>query len=108
MRPAASARPCAARSDVVEVHRPVGEEPLAAGDDGVAVDDAGDAETLRCWRSPRRRAASMTASACAPSAIARAIGCSEASSSDAGEPQQLVAVDARGRHDVDERHRARS
>ena len=33
----------------------------------------------------------------APAAMARAIGCSEASSSDAGEPQQLVAVDAGGR-----------
>ena len=31
---------------VVEVHRPVGEEAFAAGDDGVAVDDAGDAEPL--------------------------------------------------------------
>ena len=31
----------------VRVHRPVGEEARAAGDDGVAVDDAGDAETLR-------------------------------------------------------------
>ena len=46
VRPAASAASRAATQCVVEVQRPVGEEPLATGDDGVTVDDALHAEAL--------------------------------------------------------------
>ena len=103
VRPAASASSWAARSVVVEVHRPVGEQPLAADDDAVAVDDAGHAESLRCWRTPRPAARAWPA-ARAPSAMARAIGCSDASSSDAGEAQHA----RRGRCRAGRRRRRRA
>ena len=80
--------------------RPVGEQRRPAGDDGVAVDDALDAEALavgevldrraarrlrprRRWRSPGDRVLGGV--------LERA-----------GEPQHLVAVDAVGGDDVDE------
>ena len=83
-------RPWRRAASSSSVHRPVGEEPLAAGDDGVAVDDAGDAEALRAGEAvdggqlaARRRRA--------PAAMARAIGCSDASSSAPASRSTLVA-----------------
>ena len=46
VRPSASAASLAARRSGGRRHRPVGEQRLAAGDDGVTVDDALDAETF--------------------------------------------------------------
>ena len=76
--------------------RPVGEEPLAAGDDGVAVDDALHAEALAVREAPRPGASSTPRSR-APAAMAWAMGCSEASSSGTGEAQHLVGGRCRRR-----------
>ena len=50
--------------------------------------------------------ASSSPASRAPAAMARAIGCSDASSSEPASRSSLVAVDAVGGHDVDEGHRA--
>ena len=104
VRPAASAASRRCGEGVVEVQRPVGEEPLAPGDDGVAVDDALHAEPCGVGERLDRRAGVMPR-ARAPAAMACAIGCSDASSSDTGEAQHLVGVVLAGDgDDVDERH----
>ncbi len=70
--------------------------PAPAGDDGAAVDDALDAEARPgCPNDLDRRRAAEPRS-WAPATMARAIGCSLACSTDAGEPQRLVGVDAAG------------
>ena len=65
---------------VVGVHRPVGEEAFAAGDDGVAVDDAGDAEPLAVGEA--LDGGQLESGVAGAGGDRRAIGCSEASSSD--------------------------
>ena len=65
-------------------------------DDVVAVDDAAARRARRGWRTPSTGGQVADAPR-PPAAIARAIGCSEASSTRAGEPQHLVGVVARRR-----------
>ena len=86
-------------------HALVGEEAPAPGDDGVAVDLAGDAESVACCGSRRPSARSWPAAA-APVAIAAAIGCSEACSSEPASRSSSSASVPASRMDGDEAHRA--
>ena len=106
VRPAASA---AARGVVerASVATPllVDDPGATSDDDGVAVDHAPHAEPLGARE--RRQPAGSPPRAGPSATTARAIGCSEASSTAAGEPQHLVRDPPVGGDDVDDLHPAR-
>ena len=87
--PRASARGAAASSSGGRCIAQSASSARAAGDDVRGRRRRPRRRGPRGWRSPRPRAAARAAAA--PAAMARAIGCSEASSSGADEAQRLVA-----------------
>ena len=103
VRPAARPRPSRAASSAVERSAHVGEQRRAADDDGVAVDDALDAEALAVGEALDRRQLADAGARGARRSRARS-GAREASSSAPARRSSSVALDAVGGDDVDERH----
>ncbi len=89
VRPAASARIRGVTQRGVERHRPVGEEALPAGDDGVPVDDAGHAEALRAGEALDR--GEVEPASRAPAAIGAGDRVLGRVLQRTGQPQHLVA-----------------
>ena len=87
-----------------EGHGPVGEEPFAAGDDAVAVDDALHAEAFEVGEVFDRGQRADAVAGAGGDGLGDGVlgGVLER----AGEAQHLVGVDAVDRDDVDERHAA--
>ena len=104
MRPSASASSLAASSVGGERHRPIGEEQFAAGDDGVAVDDALDAETLEVGEVVDRAQLTETVSGGVGDGLGDGVLGGVLEGTD--EAQHLVAIGAVDGDDVDEGHPA--
>ena len=102
--PRASAARRAASSSRGQIHGPVGEQRRAADDQRVTVDDALDAEALAVGEALDGGQRAGGAGRGGDRLGDRMLG---GVLERAGESQRLVAVDAVGRDDLDERHLAR-